>query len=106
MLRDGEVKSSEESNLDGQRQSTNGSDVAVFSGSILVTLVSLVLSRTYYLFFYLPEYHGSWLAAMKQIFDFDGWWSYAKSVPGLTFHGIALLSFAVCGVSLWRAWRR
>ena len=75
-----------------EQQSRIVSTIAIVSS--LMGVLWLGVSRVYYVLFHSPEFHGSWLAAMKRIVDFDGWWSYISSLPGIVFHGLALISFA------------
>ncbi len=41
-----------------------------------------------YLFVFVPGHYGSWKEALSQgLFDFDGWWAFTRSAPGLILHG-------------------
>ncbi len=54
----------------------------VLSGCLMVKC-----GQAFYAFVFLPDYHGSWIEALKQgLFDFDGWWAFTQSTPGLILH--------------------
>ncbi len=62
--------------------------------------LSVKCGSAFYAFVFLPDFHGSWLEAVKQgLFDVDGWWAFTRSAPGLILHGggflALLLGFAL-----------
>ncbi len=67
----------------------------IFVWALAVGVILGGLSRVYYAFVFLPRHHGAWGAAMRRIIDFDGWWSYVTSFPGLVLHVSMIAAWAI-----------
>jgi hypothetical protein len=65
--------------------------VFLFAYSILAGIVLSLVSRTVYVLFFLPEFHGSWGKAVTTIVDVKGWWAYMTSPFGLTISVLTLV---------------
>lgn len=59
--------------------------------SILVGLVLSLISRFFYVFVFLPDFHGSWLRACSILVDSEGWWAYLTSLFGFTITLVSLV---------------
>jgi hypothetical protein len=73
---------------------------------LMLGLVLLNASSAFYAFVFAPDHHGSWREALKQgLFDFEAWWAFTKTTPGLIMRGGGLVSILGAALCMWLASR-
>ena len=65
-------------------------------GALVCGMVLLGVTRAYYGLVFLPRYHGDAVATARQVIDFEGWWTFVRSLPGLMLHAATALCFVTC----------